>query len=32
MVARVGVQRLLLGGEGVEQRESGVAVDMFDLT
>jgi hypothetical protein len=29
MVARVGVQRLFLGGEGVEQRESGLAVDVL---
>src|SRR3954465_1743121 len=29
MVARVGVQRLFLRGEGVEQRQSGLAVDVL---
>jgi hypothetical protein len=29
MVARVGVQRLFHGGEGVEQGESGLAVDVL---
>src|SRR3954453_15915842 len=29
VIARVGVQRRLLRGEGVEQRESGLAVDVL---
>src|SRR5258708_25640490 len=29
VIGRVGVQRLLLRGEGVEQRESGLAVDVL---
>src|ERR1700737_444499 len=29
VIARVGVQRLLLRGEGIEQRESGLAVDVL---
>jgi len=29
MIARIGVQRLLPGGEGVEQREGGLPVDLL---